>query len=355
MYLWLKITAIIQNIVLCGIEDIVMKIGFIGTGTWGFCLACLLASKGNTVISWTRDPKLAEKLSKSREHPFLSGHPAPQSMSFTTDLEEVLNSVELIVESVTSAGLRPVFEEIKAIEIPRCPIVLTSKGIEQNSGLILPKVLIEVLGDETRSQVACLSGPSYAEEVIKGLPTSVVVSAYNPDIILYICDIFTTRTFRVYPNSDIEGVAYGGALKNIIAIACGIAEGLGLGYSTKAAIMTRGLHEIRKLAVAEGCKPDTLSGLSGMGDICLTCGSLISRNCRFGYLLAKGLSPEEAQRKIGMVVEGAYTCVSALQLSKQLNIPMPITETVHKIIYENLPLSQAVQCLMDRTIKEEHL
>lgn len=332
-----------------------MKIGFIGTGTWGFCLAWMLASKDNRTVSWTRDKALAAHLKKTGEHPFLSGHPAFPHMTFTTDLKEALDNVDLIVESVTSAGMRPVFEAIKKITIPQCPIVITSKGIEQNTGLILPKVIIEVLGENTRSQVACLSGPSYAEEVIKGLPTSVVVSAYNADIILKICEIFSTPTFRVYPNSDIEGVSYGGALKNIIAIACGIAEGLGLGYSTKAAIMTRGLHEIRKLAVAEGCKPETLSGLSGMGDICLTCGSLISRNCRYGYLLAKGLSPQEAQKKIGMVVEGAYTCVSALQLSKQLGIPMPITEAVHRIVYEGLPLNQAVKALMDRTIKEEHL
>lgn len=332
-----------------------MKIGFLGAGTWGFCLASLLASKKYKTISWTRDPELAQQLTQYREHPILSGHPAPQNMAFTTNLEEALSGIDLLVESVTSAGLRPVFEKVKAISIPKCPIVLTSKGIEQNTGLILPKVLIQVLGDPVANQVACLSGPSYAEEVIKGLPTSVVVAAYNEAIIKGICDTFMTKTFRVYPNMDIEGVAYGGALKNIIAIACGIADGLGLGFSTKAAIMTRGLHEIRKLAVAEGCKSETLSGLSGMGDVCLTCGSLISRNCRFGYLLAQGLTPEEAQKKIGMVVEGAYTCVSALQLSKQMAIPMPITETVYRIVYEGLPLNLAVQSLMERTIKEEHL
>lgn len=332
-----------------------MKIGFLGTGTWGFCLARLLALKGYDVISWTRDHKLAEQLTKTRDHLHLPGYPAPESMRFTTDLKEAITNVDMIVESVTSAGMRSVFEAVKKIGIPQCPIVITSKGIEQNTGLILPKVLIDVLGESIRPYVACLSGPSYAEEVIKELPTSVVVAAYDPDTILNICEVFTTRTFRVYPNSDIQGVAYGGALKNIIAIACGIAEGLGLGYSTKAAIMTRGLHEIRKLAVAEGCKAETLSGLSGMGDVCLTCGSLISRNCRYGFLLAQGLSPRDAQKKIGMVVEGAYTCVSALQISKQLKIPMPITETIHRIIYEGLPLSQAVQSLMDRTIKEEHL
>lgn len=332
-----------------------MKIGLLGTGTWGFCLASLLASKGYEVTCWTRDPELAQQLTTTREHPYLPGHPASKKIKFTTDLKTALNNVDLIVEAVTSAGLRPVFEEVKQIAIPTCPIVITSKGIEQNSGFILPKVLMEVLGEKIRPSIACLSGPSYAEEVIKGLPTSVVISAYDQNLMKQIGKTFTTPTFRVYPNADMEGVAYGGALKNIIAIACGISEGLGLGFSTKASLMTRGLHEIRKLAVAKGCKPETLSGLSGMGDICLTCGSLISRNCRFGYLLAQGLSPQEAQKKIGMVVEGAYTCVSALQLSKQLNIPMPISEIVYKIVYENLPIPSAIKLLMERTIREEHL
>lgn len=332
-----------------------MAVGFLGAGVWGFCLAKLLASKGFSTLSWTRDPELAHHLTTTREHPFLPGYPAPDHMTFTTNLELVLRPAELLVESVTSAGIRPVFEKVKSIQIPQCPIVITSKGIEQNTGLILPKVLLEVLGKSSRKQIACLSGPSYAEEVIRGLPTSVVMAAYNNDLMMQLCDTFSTPAFRVYPNEDIHGVAYGGALKNIIAIACGIAEGLGLGFSTKAAIMTRGLHEIRKLAVAKGCKAETLNGLSGMGDLCLTCGSLISRNCRFGYLLASGLSPEEAQTKIGMVVEGVYTCVSAHQLSEHHNIPMPITEMVYRIVYEKMPIKQAVQKLMERAVKAEHL
>lgn len=332
-----------------------MRICILGCGTWGYCLALLLASKGYHTISWTRDPKLASQLSDHREHPHLKGYAATAHMSFTTNLAEAIQNVDLIVESVTSSGIREVFDHIKKIKIPTCPIVITSKGIEQNTGLILPLLLIEVLGEKARPLIACLSGPSYAAEVIKGLPTSVVLSAYNKQLINKLCNIFTTPTFRVYPNSDILGVAYGGALKNIIAIACGISDGLGLGFSSKAAIMTRGLHEIRKLAVARGCQPETLNGLSGMGDLCVTCSSLISRNCRFGYLLAQGKTPKQAQDEIGMVVEGLYTCVSALQISRELHIQMPITETVHQIVYEGLPIKQVVKILMERTIKEEHL
>lgn len=332
-----------------------MKIGFLGTGSWGFCLASLLASKGNQVVSWTTNSALAKQLNEHREHPQFPGHRPEGEMAFTTNLAEALNQADLIVESVTSAGIRPVFSQLRALHKLKCPVVLTSKGIEQNTGLILPEVVIEALGENTRKWIGVLSGPSYAQEVIHHLPTSVVGSAYDYAIMMTICQAFTTQSFRVYPNQDIQGVAYGGALKNIIAIACGISEGLNLGNSSKAALMTRGLHEIRKLAVARGCRADTLNGLSGMGDLCLTCSSTMSRNFKFGYLMAQGLNGEQAKDRIGMVVEGAYTCVSALQLSEQLNIPMPITEAVYQIVYQNMRPIEAVRILMKRDIKEEHL
>jgi glycerol-3-phosphate dehydrogenase (NAD(P)+) len=332
-----------------------MKVGVLGAGSWGFCLASLLASKGYDLISWTTKPELAKQLNETHEHPYLQGYKSTGSMKFTTDMAEALQDIDMLVESVTSAGIRPVFEKVKALTIPTCPIVITSKGIEQNTGLILPDVVVEVLGEKTRRQVSFVSGPSFAHDVIRGLPTSVVGSAYDAEVMLTVAEAFNTQTFRVYPNTDIHGVAYGGALKNIIAIACGVSEGLALGHSAKAALMTRGLHEIRKLAIARGCKAETLNGLSGMGDLCLTCNSLLSRNFRFGYLLTQGLSPKEAEAKIEMVVEGAYTCVSTLQLSKQINVNMPITEIVYKIIYEALAPVEAVKLLMQRTIKEEHL
>lgn len=332
-----------------------MKIAVLGTGSWGFCLASLLASKGYQTTSWTTNPALAKQLNETREHPRFPGHRPEGEMFFTTQMQEALAQADLIVESVTSAGIRTVFNQVKALGQVKCPIVMTSKGIEQNTGLILPEVIIEVLGENTRKWIGVLSGPSYAQEVIHHLPTSVVGSAYHYDIMMTLCQTFTTQTFRVYPNQDIQGVAYGGALKNIIAIACGISDGLHLGHSSKAALITRGLHEIRKLAVARGCRAETLNGLSGMGDLCLTCSGTMSRNFKFGHLLAQGLTTEQAKEKIGMVVEGAYTAVSALQLSEQLNIPMPISEAVHHIIYQNLKPLDAVRLLMKRDIKEEHL
>lgn len=333
-----------------------MKIGYLGAGSWGFCLASLLAAKGNRVTSWTTNKALAEQLNTTHEHPFLPGHPSKDNLIFTTDLEEALRDADLIVESVTSAGLRPVFEKIQISPIKiNCPIVITSKGIEQNTGLILPEVALQVLGEEVHPLIGILSGPSFAEEVIRGLPTSVVGSGFTQEVTMIICETFTTQTFRVYPNSDIFGVAFGGALKNIIAIACGISDGLSLGFSSKAALMTRGLHEIRKLAIAKGCRAETINGLSGMGDLCLTCNSMISRNYRLGYFLTQGLTPKQAEEKIKMVVEGAYTCVSTLQLSKQLDVRMPITEMIYKILYEEMKPRDAVSLLMQRAIKEEHL
>jgi len=328
-----------------------LKIAYLGAGAWGFCLASILASKGHHVTSWTEN---AERLNKDKKHPFL---PAPKKfgdLHFTTSLQEALQGADLIVESVTSAGIRPVFEKVKAVAVPTCPIVITSKGIEQNSGLILPEVVVQVLGEKHRDQVGVLSGPGYAQEVILGLPTSVVAAAYSAKVAKTIVDSFTTDSFRVYPNPDIQGVAFGGSLKNIIAIACGIAEGLKLGSSAKAALMTRGLHEIRKIAEASGCAAQTLYGLSGMGDLCMTCSSSISRNFRFGQLIAEGKTAAQAQEQIKMVVEGVYTAVSALQLSKQHQIPMPITEMVNKILYEGLKPLDAVKLLMQRPIKEEH-
>lgn len=332
-----------------------MKIGFLGAGSWGFCLASLLASNGHQVISWSKDESLVRKLNSGEDHPFLPGHKAKKGMSFTSNFAEAIQDADLLVEAVTSAGFREVLNKLKTLGGLHCPLVITSKGIEQTTGEILPEVAVEIFGESARNLVGILSGPSFAAEVIAGLPTSVVASAYNPDEIRIISEAFTNQKFRVYPNTDVKGVAFGGALKNIIAIACGISDGLGLGNSTKAALMTRGLHEIRKLAVAAGCKAETLNGLSGMGDLCLTCSSTLSRNYRFGGLLSKGVSPQESRNEIQMVVEGAYTCVSALELSRKFELSMPISEIVYKIIYEGVHCKEAVSMLMQRPIKEEHL
>jgi glycerol-3-phosphate dehydrogenase (NAD(P)+) len=316
-------------------------------------MAHLLASNGHEVVSWARSQELVDLLNRGEEHPNLAGFSKHEGQRFTTEL--VAEGFDMLCEGVTSAGIRPVFGELKRMGMPECPIVMTSKGIEQNSGLLVSDAVVEILGEEHRHQVGCLSGPSIAMEVMTGCPTSVVSAAYDVEVMHQIRDAFAGPTFRVYPNSDINGVEFGGAMKNIMAIACGISDGLGFGDNTKAALMTRGLHEIRKLGVCKGCRPETLNGLAGMGDLCVTCLSKYSRNYRYGRLLAEGVAPEEAKEQIGMVVEGAYTCVSALQLGEKFDIPLPITEAVHQILYKGLPPKEAVTALMTRVTKEEHL
>lgn len=332
-----------------------MKIGALGAGTWGFALTSLLARKGYTLTLWTREEELAKELSQTREHPKLPGFPLPEQVQVTTNLEEAVTGCDLIFEAVTSGGIRPVCEQIQEIAPPQCPFIITSKGIEQGSGLLLAEVVISVFGEEFRSQVGCLCGPSHAEEVVKSLPTSVVASAYEAEVIEATCRVFNGEAFRVYPNLDVMGVMFGAALKNVIAVACGISDGLGYGDNTKAILMTRGLHEIRKLAMARGADPATLNGLAGMGDLCVTCMSTLSRNYRFGRYFAEGCTPEEAEAKVGMVVEGAYNVVSARELGLKAGIPLPITEMVYRIIVEGLPPREAVETLMQRPIKEEKL
>lgn len=332
-----------------------MRIGYLGAGSWGFALASLLAEKGHEVTLWTANDDFAKVLHHKKEHPKLPHYKAVDSLKVTSNLKEALEGADLIIESVTSMGIRPVFEQVLAEGGVSCPFIMTSKGIEQNSGLLLHEVVLEVFGEGVRNRVGYLSGPSHAEEVVQKLPTSVVSASYDPELKSIIADVFSTPFFRVYPNADLNGVAFGGAMKNIIAIACGLSDGLGFGDNTKAALMTRGLHEIRKLAMVKGCRSETLTGLSGLGDLCVTCLSKFSRNYSFGHLIAEGLDAESAKEKIGMVVEGAYTCVSALQLGKKADIPVPITEAVYAILYQGLDPREAVRSLLQRAIKEESL
>jgi len=332
-----------------------MKIAYLGAGTWGFSLANLLCENGHDVMLWTSDKSFAEKLQSTRIHPKLPQGTAHPNLTISSDLKSCLDHAEMIVESVTSAGIRPVFEKVKPFYKKGTPIVITSKGIEQNTELLLPEVVLNVLGDGVKNKLGCLSGPSHAEEVIIQIPTSVVSSSYDADLMNLIAQLFQTPYFRVYPNPDMQGVCFGGAMKNIIAIASGISDGLGFGDNTKAALMTRGLHEIRKLSQTKGCKAETLNGLAGLGDLCVTCLSTLSRNYRFGNLIAAGHSPEKAQELIGMAVEGKYTCVSAYQLAKHHKITCPITDAVYKILYEKLDPKEAVKALLTRSIKEESL
>lgn len=332
-----------------------LKIGYLGAGTWGSALANLLVLKGHSVKVWDRNQDLINVLKNKEPHPKLKERLSP-NIKYMETLEKAIEDVDIIIESVTSKGIRPVFEKI--LEIKKddlCPIVITSKGIEQHTGLLFPEVALEVLGEKNKDKIGCITGPSHAEEVIKNLPTLVVSSSFNLNLMNQISEMFTSQNFRVYPNSDIYGVCFGGAMKNIIAIACAISDGLGFGDNTRAALITRGLHELKKLSALKGCLKETLNGLAGLGDLLVTCTSTLSRNYRFGRLLAEGYSIDEAQGKIGMVVEGVYTCVSGKELGEKNNISIPITNAIYNVLYKNLSLNDAVKDLLNRVIKEEHL
>ncbi|ANH78651.1 NAD(P)H-dependent glycerol-3-phosphate dehydrogenase [Candidatus Chlamydia sanziniae] len=331
------------------------KIAYLGMGIWGFCLASLLANKGYQVTGWSRNAQLIKELQSIQRHPLAPDIPISPNLSFTTDMAEAINNATMIVEAVTSAGIRPVAEQLKTVTTLSVPFVITSKGIEQHTGLLLSEIMLEVLGNSAISYLGYLSGPSIAKEVIKGCPCSVVVSAYDSQTLKQIHNAFSTPTFRVYPNTDIKGIALGGALKNVIAIACGISEGFHFGNNAKAGLVTRGLHEIRKLAVIMNCRPETLNGLAGLGDLCVTCFSELSRNSKFGKLLAEGLTVEQAKAKIGMAVEGAYTALSAYQIAKHHKIEMPITMGIYRVLYENLDLKKGIAMLLQRNTKEEFL
>lgn len=333
-----------------------MKITCLGLGAWGFTLANLLASNGHDVLGWSRDKLLVKTLEEKHQHPKFPGHNKEMALKATTDLAAAMAHGEIILESVTCTGIREVLGSILKLDPDFSkPMILTSKGIEQQTGLLVDEMVLDVFGEKYREKIGCLSGPSIAKEVMNQLPTSCVCSAYDPEFMECIKNIFVNPYFRVYPNADIIGVEFGGAMKNIIAIACGISDGLGFGANTKAALMTRGLHEIRKLSATKGCNPKTLNGLAGLGDLCTTCLSPDSRNYRFGFLIAEGLSAAQAKEKIGMVVEGVNTCVSALELGKKANISVPITQAIYNILYHGLSPTQAVKALLTREIKEEHL
>lgn len=329
------------------------RITFLGGGAWGTSLANMLARAGNSVTVWTRNKDLVAAIAKDREHPKFPGIRLAESLKYTNSIEEALDGTSMIVESVTTTGLRPVIQQFKKQLCIDKPFVLTSKGIEQKTGLLVHEIAEQELGG--KKWVGCISGPSLADEVMRKIPTTVVCSANEQVVLDQIQKTFNTDFFRVYPNSDFMGVEFGGAMKNSIAIACGISDGLGFGGNTKAALMTRGLHEMRKLAASLGCKAETLNGLAGMGDLCVTCLSNLSRNYRFGYMLAEGVDPETAKKKIGMVVEGANTCVSGRELGNKHGVPLPITETVYEIIYEGLEPKKAVVALLSREVKKEHL
>lgn len=330
------------------------RIAVLGAGSWGTALAVLLGEKGNSVGLWARKEELAGAIRQDGENKrYLPGVKIPHQVKVNTDLERVISDVDLVVLAVPSHSVREVARVINPFLPPRTLVVNTAKGMENHSLLRLSQVLMEELPEEFFGRVAVLSGPSHAEEVGLSLPTAVVVSSTDISTAEQVQDIFMAKYFRVYTNLDLAGVEISGALKNVIALGTGIADGLGYGDNTKAAMMTRGLAEITRLGLAMGAEAQTFAGLAGIGDLVVTCTSMHSRNRRAGIQLGQGKPLEEVLKNMGMVVEGVNTTRVAYDLARKFQVEMPITEETHKVLFEKKNPREAVVCLMTRSKTHE--
>lgn len=327
------------------------KIGVIGTGTWGTALGILLIANGHQVTAWSAIGDEIKELREKREHRSLPGVRIPESMELTENLSEVCCDKDILILSVPSVFTRDTSKKMKPFIKEGQIIVNVAKGIEETTLMTLSEI---IEAEIPNADVAVLSGPSHAEEVGRGIPTTCVVGAKTKATAEKIQNIFMSPVFRVYTSPDIIGIEVGGALKNVIALAAGIADGLGYGDNTKAALITRGIAEIARLGEAMGGKIQTFSGLSGIGDLIVTCASMHSRNRRAGILIGKGYTMDEAMKEVNMVVEGVYSAKAALTLGKQYNVTLPIIEQVNEVLFDNKLAKEAVNELMLRDKRIEH-
>ena len=326
------------------------KVGVIGAGSWGIALSFLLHNNGHEVTVWSALPEEIRELREKREHHTLPGLILPEDMVFTEDLETAMKDQDLLVTAVPSVYVRGTAEKMRPFLRKGQIVVNVAKGIEEKTLNTLSQELEEELPG---ADVAVLSGPSHAEEVSRGLPTTCVAGARSRKTAEYVQSLFMSEVFRVYTSPDVLGIELGGALKNVIALAAGIADGLGYGDNTKAALITRGIAEIARLGTAMGGKFETFCGLSGIGDLIVTCASMHSRNRRAGILIGKGYTMEEAMKEVQMVVEGVYSAKAALALARKYYMAMPIIEQVNQVLFEGKPASEAVKELMLRDPREE--
>ena len=328
------------------------KVGVIGAGGWGTALSTVLDTNHHQVIVWSVLESEIAMLREKREHlSKLPGVKLSENIVFTTDLKEAIEGKDLLVLAVPSVYTRSTAHSMKPYVKEGQIIVNVAKGIEDAT----LKTLVEVIEEEVpQAEAAVLSGPSHAEEVGRRLPTTCVVGAHNRRTAEYIQNVFMNQVFRVYTSPDMIGIELGGALKNVIALAAGMADGLGYGDNTKAALITRGMAEISRLAMAMGARPETLSGLTGIGDLIVTCASMHSRNRRAGILIGQGKTMQEAMDEVQMVVEGVYSAKAAMKLAENYQVPMPIIEQVNQVLFYGKPVKEAVQELMLRDKKAEH-
>lgn len=331
------------------------RISFLGAGSWGTALAILCANNGHKVTVWSKIKSETDMLREKREHvDRLPGVKLPKTIDIEDDLEKACENKDIIVFSVASPFIRSTAQLAKPYIQKGQILVNVAKGIEENSLM----TLCEILEDELpQADVAVLSGPSHAEEVSKGMPTTVVVGAKSEKTATFIQDVFMGKNFRVYVSPDIVGIELGGSLKNVIALAAGILDGMGLGDNTKAALMTRGIAEISRLGMELGGKMETFFGLSGIGDLIVTCTSTHSRNHNCGYLLGKGKTLEEAKQEIKQVVEGVNCAKAAMALANKYHVSMPIVEQINAVLFENKSAETALSDLIlrERVIEYQSL
>lgn len=327
-------------------------ISVIGAGSWGIALALLLHNNGHKVNVWSIMEDEIAMLKEKREHvDKLPGVKLPQEMTFTTDLESSVTGKDLLVLAVPSPFTRSTSRSMCPYVAEGQLIVNVAKGVEEHTCMTLSQIIEQEI---PQAVVAVLSGPSHAEEVGRGLPTTVVAGAAKKATAEYVQNIFMNDVFRVYTSPDVQGMELGGALKNVVALAAGIAAGLGYGDNTMAALITRGIAEISQIGVAMGSKYETFAGLTGIGDLIVTCASRHSRNRRAGELIGKGYSMEEAMKEVKMVVEGVYSAKAGRELSVRYGIEVPIIDQVNQVLFENKPADQAVKDLMFRDRKAEN-
>ncbi len=329
-----------------------MQIAVIGAGSWGTAVSWLLGNNGHDVRLWAREPEIAEGINANRHNPtYMTDVVIPQRVFATPDIEQALAGSEAVVMVTPSIGVRPTAESMKPHLGSAVPIVVLSKGVENETFMLMTEVLEDVLGG--RERVAGLSGPNHAEEVGKGIPSATVVAAHNEGVGRLFQDAFMTPTFRVYTNPDVVGVELCGASKNVIAVAAGMSDGLGYGDNTKATLMTRGLAEMSRLGKARGANPLTYMGLAGMGDLIATCTSRHSRNRGLGEHVANGGTVASFEQETNMVAEGAFSCVSVDELAHRAGLELPITHWVRAILHGGASISSASDALMGRQARDE--
>lgn len=328
------------------------SIAILGAGTWGIALAKMLKNTGKQVTVWSALPNEIEELKKTNIHPKLPNVKLPLGIDYTADLEDALNDKDIIMFAVPSVFVRDTAKKCKNYIKDNQIIVDVAKGIESDTLMTLTQVINDEIKNDT-VKYAALSGPTHAEEVSLDMPTTIVSACSDIEAAKLVQDFFSSSFMRVYTNTDIKGIEICGALKNIIALATGISRGLGYGDNATAALITRGLAELSRLGKAVGCSPYTFSGLTGMGDLIVTCTSLHSRNNNAGFLIGQGFSVNEAVKKVGMVVEGINALPAAVKLAKKYGVDMPIIFAVNEVVNGNESPQNAVNSLLNRELKAE--